>query len=140
MGETFVMRSTMPNPSTEVLTSFVDDSKPPASSGMVRYTFRTPTIPGSKTSQVLREKSEFPRSANRPTQRTRTPDEIADAIELAIPTLGYPLQNVHCQSDGETLFLVGRTSRYYFAQVALTRAMALAGQRRVICEIEIRPN
>lgn len=65
--------------------------------------------------------------------------EIANEIEAALVRSGYPFQRVHCQCDGHTLVLVGRTSRYFYIQVALTLALSLAGRRRVVSEIEVRP-
>ncbi len=65
--------------------------------------------------------------------------EIADEIEAALSRSSYPLRDVYCRCDGDELILVGRTTRYFHVQVALTLAMSLAGRRRVMAEIEVRP-
>ncbi|MBS0205570.1 MAG: hypothetical protein JSS49_21920 [Planctomycetes bacterium] len=63
--------------------------------------------------------------------------QTAARIECGLEESGYPLQNVRCRCDEQTVVLIGQTTRYYYVQVALTLAMSLAGRIRVVSEIQV---
>ena len=64
---------------------------------------------------------------------------MVEQVEKALADSGYPLHQVRCECDDHTLILSGRASRYFYLQVALTAAMALAGHRRVTVNIQVVP-
>ena len=79
------------------------------------------------------------RVASSPSIESPNVRDMEVEIELALAQSGHPLQDVCCRRDGDVLILVGRTTRYFHVQVALTLAMSLAGRKRVRSEIEVRP-
>ena len=64
---------------------------------------------------------------------------VSDQVYLALARSGYPLQYVRCWCDDQTLTLSGYVTRYYYIQVAVEVAMALANGRRIGVSIEVVP-
>ena len=64
---------------------------------------------------------------------------VSDQVYLALARSGYPLQHVRCWCDDQTLTLSGYVTRYYYMQVAVEVAMALANGRRIGVSIEVVP-
>ena len=64
---------------------------------------------------------------------------VSDLVYLALARSGYPLRNVRCWCDDQTLVLSGYVSRYFYAQQAVEAARRLAGGRRLEVQIEVIP-
>ena len=91
------------------------------------------------TARTASRRGALHRLASSPPTESPSVRAIEDEIEFALARSGHPLQDVCCRRDGDVLILVGRTTRYFHVQVALTLAMSLAGRKRVLSEIEVRP-
>jgi len=64
-------------------------------------------------------------------------DKIAETVDAAIRQSGFPVQDIQCRTDGQSLLLVGQATRYYHVQIALTLAMEHAQGCRVIPEVDV---
>jgi len=80
-----------------------------------------------------------PRTVSRVPPAPAGEPSVSDQVYLALTQSGYPLQNVRCWCDDETLTLSGFVTRYYYLQVAVEAAMALANGRRIGVSIEVVP-
>ena len=65
---------------------------------------------------------------------------VSDLVHIALARSGYPLQHVRCWCDDQTLTLSGFVTRYYYVQVAVEAAMALANGRRIGVSIDVVPS
>jgi hypothetical protein len=64
---------------------------------------------------------------------------ISDLVHLALSRSGYPLQNIRCWNDDQTVTLSGFASRYFYVQVAVEAARMVANGRRINAQIEVVP-
>ena len=78
-------------------------------------------------------------SASVPAAPTREPC-VSDLVYLALERSGYPLRNVRCWCDDQTLVLSGDVTRYFYAQQAVEAARRLATGRRIEVQIEVIPS
>lgn len=137
------MHSTMPNPPAahDPVSPQALRLNPIVRPHAHRVALRGPSTHTEKNSRIAPQRGASPHVVLPASLVLGTPTvhEIADEVEAALSQSSYPLRDVYCRCDGDELILAGRTTRYYYVQVALTLAMSLAGQRRVMAEIEVRP-
>jgi hypothetical protein len=67
----------------------------------------------------------------------RTLPQTNELVALALKNSGYPLTEVHCSSDHDTITLSGHVARYYYWQVALEAVRRIAAGRRIEMQLEI---
>ena len=80
-----------------------------------------------------------PRTTSRVPPTSAGEPSVSDQVYLALARSGYPLQHVRCRCDDQTLTLSGYVTRYYYMQMAVEVAMALANGRRIGVSIEVVP-
>lgn len=130
------MRSSLSNLSVEAAPI---DSKHHRFVGDERFLCTETEHPRRKSSQIKNSQS-LVRDFVTPLKRIPGVDDVAVEIETAMENSGYPIRNIRCKCVGDTLILMGRTTRYFHVQVALTLALSLADRRRVVSKIEVRPH
>ena len=64
---------------------------------------------------------------------------VSDQVYLALARSGYPLQYVRCWCDDQTLTLSGFVTRYFYAQIAVEAALAVANGRHLEVRLEVVP-
>jgi hypothetical protein len=96
------------------------------------------SLAGDQTSTVAIDlnHSDWLRSAHHNSRQDRA---LSQVICQALRRSGYPLDDVDCWCDDQTLVLTGRVTRYFFAQMALETARPFAGHRLVEIQIDVIP-
>ena len=113
----------------------IDEAEVP---GWVYHTFFSQDVDGTTpvaSERIGTAKRNIARLSQAPTRESA----VCDLVHLALSGSGYPLRNVRCRCDGDTLILSGFVTRYFYAQMALETARRLAGDRRIQIHIEVLP-
>ena len=91
---------------------------------------------GSRTELGLRNGRCTSRQSAMIPAKTSTPS-IVEFVHRSLAATGYPLHNVQCSFDGDSVILSGRVKCYYHAQMAIETARRSAPGTQIVTKLEV---
>lgn len=101
-----------------------------------------------RASHLRRPPSKLTRTVSVDTSRTRQDQlpkntkmtglaQTAQKINEELKLSSFPMRQMRCEVEGNTLLIKGRAATYYLIQLALELALRHAGTSRIVMQVEV---